>query len=160
MKGIDIHSDTQQVIINVPHWCVPRNQSSSKTGEFLGATSWALSLHLAQVHRCAVYRAKWMTPFPGDKSSVLTTCLHCIPSGIYCSLARLGPVKLETRKEKASIQFLLFLIFFLMVICALSHPLSKTTLRKVKRISVTYTWVWILVKASVLPFIQRLASGL
>lgn len=72
-----------------------------------------------------------MTPFPGDKSSVLATCLHCIPSGRYCSLARLGPVKLGTRKEKkASIRFLLFLIFFLVVICTLSHLLSKTALRK------------------------------
>lgn len=72
-----------------------------------------------------------MTPFPGDKSSVLATCLHCIPSGRYCSLARLGPVKLGTRKEKeASIWFLLFLISLLVVVCTLSHPLSKTTLRK------------------------------
>lgn len=141
-------------------WCVPRNQSSSKTGEYLGATSWALSLHLAQVHRCAVYRAKWMTPFPGDKSSVWPLAfLHS--SGRYCSLARLGPVKLGTRKEKREGFYSVSLSNLFS--CGNLHSLTffpKQLLEKVKRVSVTYTWCEFSSKHQFSHSSKELASGL
>lgn len=99
--------------------------SWSSPGSLPGLQAWGL-----QVYQLAVYGAKGMTPWQDFCVEPLATPLQ---SGSCCSLARLGPVKLGTRKDKKTfIPFLLFLLFLLLVFCSLSLPLSRMTLRKIQ----------------------------